>query len=415
MLGDKSSEYLNDNLQTVIKNAIQYTDGQTIRYIKEQKKYKNKVNGKDLMHYYYIRSFWKDQYKLPVEISRYLGDINKDLPDYFKSYDLQNKALTAVVLNRYGYKTSARTIIHNLKETSVEADEMGMYWKNNNPGWYWYQSPVESQTKAIEAFAEVTPEDVKSVEEMKVWLLKNRQTNSWNSTKATTDAVYALMNFGKDWSNVEEGIKISVGGTPFFPSDDTTAQQVSGYIKKSWNAEQIKPEIGIIKVEKTSPGVAWGGMYWQYFENLDKISQADSNIKMQKQLFLKVNTDKGQQLQEITGNKPIKVGDLVTVRLIIKTDRDMEYIHIKDMRASGFEPVNVLSQYKYQNGEGYYESTRDAATNFFFERLSKGTYVFEYDVRANNSGNFSNGITQLQNMYAPEMSAHSEGIRIKIK
>ncbi len=415
LLGDKSSKYLNANLTDVIKKAIQFTDEKTIKYIREQKKNKNKIDGKDLMHYYYVRSFWKDQYKLPAEISQYLGDINKDIPSYFKGYDLQNKALTATVLNRYGYKTSAQTIINNLKETSVEADEMGMYWKENQPGWYWYQSPVEAQTKAIEAFAEITPSDVKSVEAMKVWLLKNRQTNSWNSTKATTNAVYALMNFGKDWSDAEKGVKVFVGNTQFYPSSDTTAEQASRYIKQSWKADQIKPEMGTVKIEKTSSGVAWGGMYWQYFEDLDKITKADTNIKMQKQLFLKVNTNKGAQLQEITDNKSIKVGDLVTVKLIIKVDRDMEYIHIKDMRASGFEPVNVLSGYKYQNGAGYYESTRDAATNFFFERLTKGTYVFEYDVRANNKGDFSNGITQLQNMYAPEMSAHSEGIRVRIK
>ncbi|MDR2121924.1 MAG: hypothetical protein LBP34_02250 [Flavobacteriaceae bacterium] len=415
MLGDKSPDYLNDDLQNVIKEAIRYADKQTINYIKEQKKYKEKVDGKNLIHYYYVRSFWKDQYKLPFEISKYLGDINKNISDYFEKYDLQNKAMAAVVLNRYGYETSARTIIHNLKETSVETDEMGMYWKDNRPGWYWYQTPVESQAKIIEAFAEVTPEDIRSIEEMKVWLLKNRQTNSWNSTKATTDAVYALMNFGKDWSDAEKGVKIFMGDTPVYPSHDITAEQASGYIKKSWNAEQIKPEMGMITVEKTSPGVAWGGIYWQYFEDLDKITKADSNIKMQKQLFRKVNTDKGQQLQEITDNKLSKVGDLITVRLVIKVDRNMEYIHIKDMRASGFEPVNVLSQYKYQNGAGYYESTGDAATNFFFERLTKGTYVFEYDVRANNKGEFSNGITQLQSMYAPEMSAHSEGIRVKIK
>ncbi|WP_128331975.1 alpha-2-macroglobulin [Apibacter sp. HY039] len=415
MLGNQSSEYLNGNLQNIIQKAIQYTDSQTIEYIKKQKKNKNKIDGKDLMHYYYVRSFWKDQYKLPVEISKYLSDIHKDISVYFTNYDMQNKAMTAIVLNRYGYKNSAQIVIKNLKETSVEADEMGMYWKSNVPGWHWYQTPVESQTKVIEAFAEITPQDIKLVEEMKVWLLKNRQTHSWNSTKATTNAVYALMNFGKDWSNAEEGVNVFVGNTQFVPSKDTSAEQASGYIKKSWNADQINSEMGLVKIEKTSPGVAWGGLYWQYFENLDKITQADSNIKMQKQLFLKVNTDNGQQLKEISDKQSIKVGDLVTVKLIIKVDRDIQYIHIKDMRASGFEPVNVLSGYKFQNGAGYYESTRDAATNFFFEYLRKGTYVFEYDVRANNKGEFSNGITQLQSMYAPEMSAHSKGIRIDIQ
>ncbi|WP_312311895.1 alpha-2-macroglobulin family protein, partial [Empedobacter brevis] len=108
-------------------------------------------------------------------------------------------------------------------------------------------------------------------------------------------------------------------------------------------------------------------------------------------------------------------GDIVTVRLEISIDRNMQFVHIKDMRASGFEPVNVLSGYKWKGEFGYYESTRDAATNFFSDFMRKGTYVFEYDLKANNAGNFSNGITSMQNMYAPELSAQSEGIRVEIK
>ena len=186
-------------------------------------------------------------------------------------------------------------------------------------------------------------------------------------------------------------------------------------MKTSWNKEEIKSEMATVDVQKTSPGVAWGALYWQYFEDLDKITFAETGVKFRKELFLKKNSDKGPVLTKISSSTPIQIGDLVTVRLEIQTDREMEFVHIKDMRASGFEPVNVLSTYKWQQGMGYYESTRDAATNFFIDRMPKGTYVFEYDVRANNAGNFSNGITSLQNMYAPEMSAHSEGIRVEIK
>lgn len=415
MLKEKANTYLLPSLKNVIKSAIDYSDQETIKYINSQLKQKQKIDGKSLIQYYYVRSFWKDEYKVPTQITKYLKDITKDISVFFKNYDLQSKAMTALVLNRYGYSESAKKIIQNIKETSVESDEMGMYWKDNQPGWYWYQAPIDTQARLIEAFSEIKPSDVHSVEEMKVWLLKNRQTNAWNSTKATTNAVYALMNFGKDWTDSEKGVNAWVGNTQLFPSVNSSIETASGYIKQSWNAEQIKPEMGVVKVEKNSPGVAWGGIYWQYFEDLDKITQTDTNIKIQKQLFLKINTDQGQQLQLITNKNSIKVGDLVTVKLIIKVDRDMQYIHIKDMRASGFEPVNVLSGYKFQNRVGYYESTRDAATNFFFEFLPKGIYNFEYDLRANNKGEFSNGITQLQNMYAPEMSAYSEGKRINIR
>ena len=420
MLKNAYDGYFSQNLTNVIANAILYVDNQQVKEIKNAeenaKKSAGKVDGKNFIHYYYVRSFWKDKYPLPAEAVKYLDDINKNISSYFKTYDLQRKAMIATTLQRYNYANSAKTIINNIKETSVESDEMGMYWKDNQAGWLWYQSPVEAQAKAIEAFAEISPENLNVVEEMKIFLMKNRQTNAWNSTKATTDAVYALMNFGKDWTNAEQGVNVWVGNNEIVQrgesmSSTQNSETAAGYVKTSWNGADIKPEMGTVKVEKTSPGTMWGGMYWQYFEDLDKITSADSNVKMEKSLFLKKNTDSGVRL---TPANTFSVGDMVTVRLVITIDRDMEYIHIKDMRAAGFEPINVFSGYKYQNGCAYYESTRDAATNFFFESIKKGVYIFEYDVRANNAGTFSNGITTLQNMYAPEMSCHSAGMGIII-
>ncbi|MDR2824155.1 MAG: hypothetical protein LBB41_03025, partial [Prevotellaceae bacterium] len=296
MLNYSHNEYFSQNMNNLVKKAINFVDNEKIKEIKRResaiRKSGGKIDGKDFVHYYYVRSFWKDKYPLPTEAKKYLDDINKNISEYFKNYDLQRKAMIATTLYRYGYTTSAKTIINNLRETSVEADEMGMYWKDNRAGWLWYQSPVEAQTKAIEAFAEVyadgapLPNSVKSnganeIEEMKIWLLKNRQTNAWNSTKATTDAVYALMNFGKDWTNAEEGVKVWVGSTVIVGNNskssdktkstithsvrDDYTENAAGYIKQSWNAAEIIPKMGTTKVEKTSPGVFWGGIYWQYF------------------------------------------------------------------------------------------------------------------------------------------------------
>lgn len=125
-------------------------------------------------------------------------------------------------------------------------------------------------------------------------------------------------------------------------------------------------------------------------------------------------TDKGETLIPITEEQPLKVGDKVRVRIELRCDRDMEFIHLKDMRAAGFEPTNVLSRYKYQDGLYYYESTRDAATNFFFDYISKGTYVFEYTLIATLAGNYHNGISSIQCMYAPEFTSHSAGTLVRI-
>ena len=403
------------DVNPLIKKAIQFIDDENLKRFKEfkkdQKSFKD-VTYSDGLHYLYARSFFLEDYPMSKELEEMKTAMLKNLNDTKLELSLQQKAMAAIVMNRFGMQSAAKIVVNSIKEKAVESDEMGMYWKENQPGWFWYQAPVETQSLLIEAFDEVT-KDEKSVEEMKVWLLKNRQTNQWNSTKATTKAVYALMNFGKSWIDAEKGIEVKIGNQKI--DLDNNAQAGSGYVKTSWNKEEIKPEMGKVEVSKTSPGVAWGAMYWQYFEDLDKIKSAETGIKFNKKLFVKSNSANGPILKEITTSTPIKVGDIVTVRLEISVDRNMQFVHIKDMRASGFEPVNVLSGYKWKGEFGYYESTRDAATNFFSDYMRKGTYVFEYDLKANNAGNFSNGITSMQNMYAPELSAQSEGIRVEIK
>jgi len=415
-MGINSDEKLNIDTDKLIQNAIRFIDKEMEKeFDKYQKNNELKPSEYNGIQYLYARSYFFDEFPLDKKGNQIKDYFLKELDDKKFEQNLQTQAMLSLIFNRFGKKEAAEKLLNSIKDNSVESDEMGMYWKSNVAGWSWFQAPIETQAVLIEAFDEVL-NDVESVESMKVWLLKNRQTNQWESTKATTEAVFALMNTGKDWTNSEEGISVKIGGKDLdLKSLEKAPQSGSGYVKTSWNKEEIQPEMATVNVEKTSPGVAWGAVYWQYFEDLDKITTAETGVKFRKELFIKKNSDKGPILTKITENTPIQIGDLITVRLEIQTDREMEFVHIKDMRASGFEPVNVLSSYKRQGRLGYYESTRDAATNFFIDYMPKGTYVFEYDVRANNAGNFSNGITSLQNMYAPELSAHSEGIRVEIK
>ncbi|MGC1631076.1 MAG: alpha-2-macroglobulin, partial [Gelidibacter sp.] len=324
--------------------------------------------------------------------------------------------LMAMVSHRAKDSKTANSILKSLKENSITSDELGMYWKDNKASWFWYQAPIETQALMIEAFSEIQ-KDVKTVDNLKIWLLKNKQTNSWKTTKATTEAVYALLLQGGDWLSVTDMVDVVVGGKKIEPSklEAVKVEAGTGYYKTSWTGSEITPEMANVTLTKKGEGIAWGSLYWQYFEDLDKITFAETPLKLNKKLFLKTNTDKGEQISEITSKTDLKVGDLVRVRIELRSDRDMEFLHMKDMRAAGFEPVNVLSSYKYQDGLGYYESTKDAATNFFFDYLPKGIYVFEYDLRVSNSGNMSNGITTIQSMYASEFTSHSEGIRVNVE
>ena len=425
----------------VISKAINFLDEEILddynKLLSEAKRLKEKEKSKEKglkaesdylaknhlgniqLHYLYMRSFYKDV-KISENVQKAINYYTKQSASYWKEFNLYSKGMIALVQHRTQNKTMASTILKSLKENSIVSEELGMYWKENTPSWFWHQAPIETQALLIEVFSEIE-NNTATVDELKVWLLKNKQTNSWKTTKATTEAVYALLLQGSDWLSINESVEVTVGKQKIEPSnpdghreENVKIEAGTGYFKTSWNGSEITSEMGEVTISKKNEGIAWGGLYWQYFEDLDKITFAETPLKLNKKLFLKTNSDKGKVLTEITQNSPLKVGDLITVRIELKVDRPMEFVHMKDMRASGLEPINVLSEYKWQDGLGYYESTKDASTNFFFENLSKGVYVFEYDLRVNNTGNFSNGITNIQSMYAPEFSSHSEGVRIKI-
>jgi uncharacterized protein YfaS (alpha-2-macroglobulin family) len=370
--------------------------------------------GYEEIQYLYARSYFRDialDKQNQKAFDYYQGQARK----YWLTKGRYMQGMIALALFRYDDKKIPADIIKSLKENSITNEEMGMYWKENYDGFYWYQAPIESQALLIEAFDEVT-HDEKSVDDMKVWLLKSKQTQDWKTTKATTEACYALLLRGTDWLSTESNVDIKMGDLEIDPKkmEDGKVEAGTGYFKKSWSGDEIKPEMGKVTVTKKDEGVSWGSVYWQYFEQLDKITPHETPLKLHKKLFVEHNTPSGPVIEPLTAEVKLKPGDKIKVRIELKVDRDMQYVHMKDMRASCFEPTNVISQYKWQDGLGYYESTRDASTNFFFSYLPKGNYVFEYPLLVTHNGNFSNGITSIQCMYAPEFASHSEGIRVNV-
>ncbi len=408
----------------IIRKAIDYLDAEFVKEYKQLSRYTKEPDySKDNLsrmqtQYLYMRSFFPDTKKSKEveEISNYyIGQMET----YWNTRDLYSKGMIALILHRNGKAETAGKITKSLKENSITSEELGMYWKSNTPSWYWYQAPVETQALMIEVFSEIDPNihrDDNTVDNLKVWLLKNKQTNQWPTTKATTEAVYALLLQGTDWLSVTDAVQVTVGNEIVDPSklDAIKAEAGTGYFKTSWNTSEISESQATVTMQKKGEGIAWGGLYWQYFEDLDKITSAETPLQLKKKLFLKSNTATGEELSEIKEATALKVGDLVRVRIELRVDREMDFVHMKDMRAAGLEPIDVLSTYQWQDGLGYYQATKDASTNFFFDTLRKGIYVFEYDLRVNNAGTFSNGITTIQSMYAPEFTSHSEGIRIMV-
>lgn len=413
-------------LKPIIDKALPYLDARLKDEYDNLIKYKAKLNDDNLSYtaiqYLYMRSFFPETN---------VDNISKKAVGYYriqaaKYWLRQNKymqAMIALALNRSGDTGTAKAIIESLKQNALNSEEMGMYWKDlANGGYYWYRAPVESQALMIEAFTDID-KNIAVIDDMKTWLLKQKQTQQWPTTKATAEACYALLLSGSDWLSEEKNVTINLGNTTI-KSTDEKAEAGTGYFKKSIDGDKVQPGMGNITVsiqpaQTPSPGgragsTSYGAVYWQYFEDLDRITSSATPLQLVKKLFIEKNSDKGPVLQAVNDGDELKVGDKIKVRIELRADRDMEYVHMKDMRAACMEPVNVLSEYKYQGGLGYYESTKDASTNFFFGWLPKGTYVFEYPMFVTHSGNFSNGITTIQCMYAPEFTSHSDGIRVSV-
>ncbi|MDB0037762.1 MG2 domain-containing protein [bacterium] len=399
---------------SMVKNAIGYLDREVVKeYQRIKKQYKDKLEDQHIdqtvVQYLYARSYFNDipmDKELKEAFDYYQGQANK----YWLKFNIYSQGMIALQAKRNGIETLPTKITKSLKEQSIVHEELGMYWKENASGYYWYQAPIETQAMMIEAFDEVA-DDQDAVEELKVWLLKQKQTTDWKTTKATAEACYALLLRGTDLLENDEQVTIKVNGKLIDPE---VKEAGTGYFKTSWNSEEIIPEMGNVNVTRTTEGVSWGAMYWQYFEDLDKITHAETPLKLEQKLFLVQNTDNGPVITPVEEGTKLKPGDKIRVRIELRTDRNMEYVHMKDMRAAGFEPINVISRYKWQGGLGYYESTGDAATNFFMDFVPKGVYVFEYDLRVSHEGDFSNGITTIQCMYAPEFTSHSEGVRVNV-
>jgi hypothetical protein len=426
----KVMDPMNDKkTREMLKKALVYLDRQLLkdhRELLETKKKKNKKEEKDLdyiqIHALYARSYFKDV-AVEEEAGEALAYYRRRVKESWRwfSGNPYMLGMMALTMNRLDDRGSAAAILEYLKREAYQSEEMGMYWETGR-AYYWFEAPIETQALLIEAFAEVL-EDDKSVEAMKTWLLKRKQTSRWHSTRATAEACYALLLTGRDWLSASEPPHITLGrrepvtvrpGEQGGSGETIEAEAGTGYFKTAWTGERVQPDMGYVTVKNVNKGPAWGALYWQYFENMDRITPAKSPLRITRRLWVERNETVGLKPAPLDGSMGLKVGDRVVVRLEITSDRYMEYIHVKDRRASAFEPEDVLSGYKWGDGIWYYQVTRDASSHFFIDELPAGTYRLEYTLRVTHEGDFSAGFASVQCMYAPEMAAHSGGKRLSI-
>lgn len=412
-LKDHVSDYQSSEQNDLVKKLIQYVDNEIAKYGTSASLKSNKENilNNWTLEYLDTRNYWEKQYPLTGK-SETIKSLVKQKAKTAKITDFTFFGLhrTALLMNDFGLKDVSDKLMNYLKETSVDSKAQGVYWKQNLDDWGWFSSKVVNHAGALEAFNTLKPNDQKFIEDLKIWLITQKEVNSWGSSRATSEVIFTILNSGKSWTSAEsDKATIIWGGKELKPET-----QATGYVKSTIKTDVLNKNLAEVTITKPGPGIVQGGLFWQYYEDLDKIKSSENYLSVTKELYRKIKTVNGEELQKITPETSLKVGDKVTVRMILNTDRAMEFIHIKDMRAAGFEPLDVLSGYQWKNNLGYYQSTKDASTNFYIQYMPKGKYVFEYDYVANASGKFSNGITTIQNYYAPQMNAHTKGSNVNI-
>lgn len=399
----------------MVASAIKFVDGEALdrfeRFKRNNKSWKKSkhISTQDL-EYLYIRSQYKD-YEISDKHVEMMGFYKSVITDNWTKFNLYERSLIAILLNNDGNYKVANDIIKSYREHATINDELGMYWANNRSSVFMSQSAVSVHTFIMRAFKEVGY-SAEEMYNMNRWLLKQKQTQLWESTHATLDAVYTLLSTSSDWFESGGESVVSVGGNIVEPGNKDIG---TGYFKESWIKSEIKPEMGNVDVSHKGNTPAWGALYYQYYEDLDNIVSTDATLDVKKSLFIEKTDSDGSKLTLINDDDILKIGDKVVVRVTVRTDRDMEFVYIKDMRAACFEPVEQISGVRWNGGSIYYQSSKDASTNYYFDSLPRGTYVFEYQVVVNREGQYSNGITTIQSMYAPDFTSHTGGVRINVK
>ena len=399
-------------------SALNFIDKEITKDLVELKK--NNKKWQDIqtistnqLEYLYVRTFYRD---IPItqearEAERFYTSI---VSRNWQSLELYERSLLVTVLFRNGEKELANKIAKSIREYSVTNDKFGMYWPNNKGGKNSSKITIARHTFLMDALQE-TGATTEEMDMMKQWLVKQKQVQAWETTPATISAIGALLSSGSNWFDTENPItSITVGNENLMTEKPEMA---TGYIKKTWEGDEIKNNMAEVRIEKQNTEPSYGALYWQYYEDLDKITQNKTNLNIDKKMFKTEKTNTGHEnLTPITKDTPLQVGDKVTIRLTVRIDSNMDFVHLKDMRAPCFEPIETISGIKWQNNNAiYYQETRDASTNMYFDHLAKGTYVFEYQVYVNRIGTYSNGITSIQSIYAPEFISHTKGENVTVR
>ena len=388
----------------MLTSAIDYLSWQTaqeVREMKKQEEKKQKVNpSEQALHYLYILSMDGRKMKQNLEQDKaYLLDKMSKMTGDFSIY---GKARAAVVLARNSqqnaaYREKAGEYLQSVNEYAVYREEMGRYYDTRKALYSWRNYKIPTQVSVIEALQMLKPNDKQTIEELQRWLLMSKRTQVWDTPVNTVDAVYAFMKGNEsNWSRKAENAVLKLDGKLLpMPQDSTTL----GYVKTEKTGKASK-----LSIQKKSDYTSWGAVYAEFKQPISEIGSMESGIKIRRVIVPAESEGKGKA--------QAKVGEKVKVTLIITADRDYDFVQITDKRAACLEPVNQLSGYQW--GIGCYVSPRDHATNFYFDRLSKGKHIVEMEYYVDRKGDYQSGTCTAECTYSPEFGGRTEAYELKV-
>lgn len=334
---------------------------------------------------------------------------------HWKEHSPYLKSYLALTLNRAKRTPDAKLVWDSVMDSAKTSKDEGTHWAQEDRSWLWYNDTIETHALALRTGSELGTKR-ESLDGLVQWLFLNKKLNHWKSTRATSEVIYSLTHYLKKTKQLGVKEKISVNMNNETTQFEFDPSKYTG--KKNQiviQGDRVSPKIVPVTVEKTTPGLAFASATWHYStEKLPKEAVGDF-FKINRKFFKRVAEKSGMKLIPVKEGEVIQVGDEVEVQISLSSKHQAEYVHLRDPRAAGFEPVDPVSQHKWDLGIYWYEEIRDNGTNFFFERLPHGQYTFKYRIRASIAGKFKAGPATIQPLYAPEFVGFSEGHELKIK
>ena len=402
--------------QSICDKAVRYLEyevAETYRNMKRYSKGKDWPIGSSTLNELYALSFFKEQ-NSDKDFAKAKDYYLKSLDKEWTSFNFNQRSMGALVLYRNGNEKTAKLMIQSFKECAQKNEQIGMYWPKK---YFSFESHIATHANIMAAFAEID-QDQEMIDELRVWLLTQKQTTMWENSASTADAIYALLMRGSDWFDEGKEVTLRFSNTPISTEGGVAG---TGFIQRRWNASEVTQDMRQLTVNNPTPHLVWGGLFRQYFVPIDEVKSDESGFTIKRELFVETVTDKGKKLVPVGYKVPepvegptLQVGDKLTVKITFTSQQDMSFVFVKDLRAAGFEPIEQISRYEYNDQMCYYQSNTDTDMEFFIEFLPKGTHQLEYSMFVTKEGYLNNGYALIQCQYAPEFSAYSDGMRVKV-